>query len=214
MASFNAFQIPGQTLHERNLEALAKLDSMGVKYRKGFYSTGMPHIHFVDVTKPRGQAVDTVAFAKRLQLGNGLLTSGMSPFNADGLHITLVRWGRGAEECGKLVVDEGVCLSECSIVSFKEVRIEKGVLFGPGVFMFDCDGSPADPQGPRDTIANLEMGPVVIEHDAWIGANVIIMPGVRIGHHATVGSGSVVFKDVPPHTLVAGNPAVVAATFT
>lgn len=49
--------------------------------------------------------------------------------------------------------------------------------------------------------------PVVIEDDIWIGANAVILPGVTIGSHSVVAAGSVVTKDVPPHSLVAGVPA-------
>ena len=49
----------------------------------------------------------------------------------------------------------------------------------------------------------------VIEHDVWIGANVTLAMGVRIGTGAIVASGSVVTRDVPPYAIVAGNPAVV-----
>ena len=49
--------------------------------------------------------------------------------------------------------------------------------------------------------------PVVIEDDIWIGANAVILPGVSIGRHSVVAAGSVVTKDVPPHSLVAGVPA-------
>ena len=50
---------------------------------------------------------------------------------------------------------------------------------------------------------------VVIEDDIWIGANAVILPGVKIGNHSVVAAGAVVTKDVPPHTLVAGVPAKV-----
>ena len=52
-----------------------------------------------------------------------------------------------------------------------------------------------------------------IHTDTWIGShciigiNAIVLPGVRIGDHCIVGAGSVVTKDVPSHTIVAGNPA-------
>ena len=51
--------------------------------------------------------------------------------------------------------------------------------------------------------------PVTIEDDVWIGANAVILPGVTIGNHCVVAAGAVVTKDVPPHSLVAGVPAVV-----
>ena len=49
--------------------------------------------------------------------------------------------------------------------------------------------------------------PIKICDDAWIGMNVIILKGVTIGEGAVVGAGSVVTKDVPAWTVVAGNPA-------
>ncbi len=51
--------------------------------------------------------------------------------------------------------------------------------------------------------------PIVIQDDVWIGMNCIILKGVTICEGAIVGAGSVVTKDVPPWTLVAGNPAKV-----
>ncbi|WP_339222211.1 CatB-related O-acetyltransferase [Paenibacillus sp. FSL W7-1332] len=50
-------------------------------------------------------------------------------------------------------------------------------------------------------------GDTIIESDAWIGMNAMIMPGVTIGEGAIVAAGSVVAKDVPPYTIVGGNPA-------
>lgn len=50
-------------------------------------------------------------------------------------------------------------------------------------------------------------GPIVIEPDAWIGAGVVILPGVTIGRGAIVGANSVVTGDVPPLHIVAGQPA-------
>lgn len=49
---------------------------------------------------------------------------------------------------------------------------------------------------------------VVIEDDCWIGVNVVIMPGVRVGKGAVIGANSVVTKDVFPYCVVAGAPAV------
>jgi maltose O-acetyltransferase len=50
-------------------------------------------------------------------------------------------------------------------------------------------------------------GPVTIEDNVWIGSHSIILPGVRIGHNAVIGAGSVVTKPVPPWCLAVGNPA-------
>lgn len=50
-------------------------------------------------------------------------------------------------------------------------------------------------------------GEIHVGEDCWLGGNVTVLPGVRIGQGSTVGAGSVVTKDVPPYTVVAGNPA-------
>lgn len=48
---------------------------------------------------------------------------------------------------------------------------------------------------------------IIIEDDSWIGANVVITAGVKIGKHSIVAAGSVVTKDVPAYSIVGGNPA-------
>ncbi|MDH4137303.1 MAG: acyltransferase, partial [Anaerolineae bacterium] len=50
---------------------------------------------------------------------------------------------------------------------------------------------------------------IVIEDNVWIGAGAIITDGVRIGQGAVIGAGSVVTRDVPPHTVAVGAPAQV-----
>jgi putative colanic acid biosynthesis acetyltransferase WcaF len=53
----------------------------------------------------------------------------------------------------------------------------------------------------------LVTGPIVVGEDAFIGVRALVLPGVVIGEGAIVGGGSVVTRDVPPWTIVAGNPA-------
>lgn len=50
-------------------------------------------------------------------------------------------------------------------------------------------------------------GDTVIENDVWIGQNAVILPGVHIGNGAIIGANSIVGSDVPPYTIVVGNPA-------
>lgn len=53
---------------------------------------------------------------------------------------------------------------------------------------------------------------ITIGDEAWIGAASVILNGITIGAHSVVGAGSVVTRDVPPHSVVAGNPAKVIRT--
>lgn len=48
---------------------------------------------------------------------------------------------------------------------------------------------------------------VIIEDDVWIGARVVILPGVKIGSGSILGTASVVTKDIPPYAIIGGNPA-------
>ncbi len=59
------------------------------------------------------------------------------------------------------------------------------------------------------TDGGIASAPIVIENRVWIGCRAIILAGVTIGEGSIVAAGSVVTRDVPPGTLVAGNPAKV-----
>ena len=56
--------------------------------------------------------------------------------------------------------------------------------------------------------------PVVVEDEVWIGYGVIVLPAVRVGTQSILGAGAVVTKDVPPRSVVAGNPAKVIRSLT
>lgn len=88
------------------------------------------------------------------------------------------------------------------------VCIEDEAFIGHGV-MFINDRYPrsATALGELQTEADWKVVPTVIKKGASIGSNATILCGVTVGEGAIVGAGSVVTKDVPPHTIVAGNPA-------
>jgi len=90
------------------------------------------------------------------------------------------------------------------------VSIEDEAFIGHGV-MFINDRYPrsATASGALQTEADWKVVPTVIKKGASIGSNATILCGVTVGEGAIVGAGSVVTKDVPPRTIVAGNPAKV-----
>jgi acetyltransferase-like isoleucine patch superfamily enzyme len=80
-----------------------------------------------------------------------------------------------------------------------ELRIGDYVLIAHEVVITDCESPGAGRQrSPR---------PITIGDDVWVGMRSIILAGVSIGSGAVVGAGAVVCEDVPPMTIVAGNPA-------
>ena len=78
--------------------------------------------------------------------------------------------------------------------------LEDNVWIGPNVVFTNA-------KYPNSPNAKNELKGCYVEKNAIIGANSTILPGIRIGSRAVVGAGSVVTRDVPPGTVVAGNPA-------
>ncbi len=88
------------------------------------------------------------------------------------------------------------------------VTIEDNVFVGHGVtFINDLYPRAVTGDGALQTEADWECIPTVVKRGASIGSGSTILAGVTIGEDAIVGAGSVVTHDVPPHMVVAGNPA-------
>ncbi|RLN98287.1 hypothetical protein BBJ28_00022043 [Nothophytophthora sp. Chile5] len=92
----------------------------------------------------------------------------------------------------------------CVLLDVCEITIGNRVLFAPNVQLYTA----THPIDPVERFSGRELGkPITIEDDVWIGGNVVVLPGVRIGRGAVIGAGSVVTKDVPAMSIYAGNPA-------
>ncbi|MDL2123280.1 MAG: N-acetyltransferase [Deltaproteobacteria bacterium] len=90
------------------------------------------------------------------------------------------------------------------------VTIEDEVMISHGVvFINDRDPSAVAPGSSLKTEADWVCIPTIVKKRAAIGSNATVMCGVTIGEEALVGAGAVVTKDVPPNTIVVGNPAKV-----
>jgi acetyltransferase-like isoleucine patch superfamily enzyme len=88
------------------------------------------------------------------------------------------------------------------------VTIEDDVFIGHGViFVNDSYPRAIAPEGSLQTEADWTVEPTLVQKGASIGSGSTILAKVTIGENAIIGAGSVVTKDVPPGTIVAGNPA-------
>ena len=126
----------------------------------------------------------------------------------------------------------------------KNINIQKGGVFGSKISIGDNSGLGINStvQGNVDIGNNVMVGPevyiytqnhchqrtdipmimqgyeaekkVAIHDDVWIGARVIILPGVTIGRGCIIGAGSIVTKDIPEYSIAAGNPAKVIKSRT
>lgn len=90
----------------------------------------------------------------------------------------------------------------CTFFGRGGITIGNGVFIGPKCNLITINHD-VNPENRSATYGR----PIVIEDKVWIGINSTVLPGVRIGYGAIIGAQSVVTHDVPPMTVVAGNPA-------
>jgi putative colanic acid biosynthesis acetyltransferase WcaF len=90
---------------------------------------------------------------------------------------------------------------EVFILNFEPVKIGAQACISQRAFL--CTGN-HDYRDPQFTYRN---APIMIGSGAWIGAGVFVGPGVEVGEEAVAAAGSVITKNVPANTIVAGNPA-------
>ncbi|PCE33401.1 sugar O-acetyltransferase [Burkholderia ubonensis] len=93
----------------------------------------------------------------------------------------------------------------CTFYDLGGLDIGDDVMIGPNVSII-TSGHPIEPSRRR---AFVVAKPIRIERNVWIGAGATIIGGVTVGENSVVGAGSVVTRDVPPNTLVGGNPATI-----
>jgi len=99
----------------------------------------------------------------------------------------------------------------CTIIDVAKVKLGDFCLLGPNVSIYTA-GHPVHP-APRN--GNYTYGiDVEIGDNVWLGGNVTVCPGVKIGSNSVIGAGSVVTRDIPPWTVAAGNPCRVIREIT
>ena len=98
-----------------------------------------------------------------------------------------------------------------TLVDDTHIYIGSNTMLGPNVTIATA-GHPIDPElRSRGLQYNM---PVRIGNNCWLGAGVIVMPGVTIGDNTVIGAGSVVSKSIPANSLAAGNPCRVIRPIT
>lgn len=102
---------------------------------------------------------------------------------------------------GDVIIGDNVTIKS-GVYLWDGTRIEDNVFIGPNA-TFTND------KYPRSKCYPPQFSGIKVNKGASIGANATILPGVTIGEYAMVGAGAVVTKDVPPRTIVVGNPAKV-----
>lgn len=115
--------------------------------------------------------------------------------------------GVGIRGRGRLTIGDGCSINTgvifgltCDLTLGRNVLVADNVSFRTADHEFTSLDQPIAEQGER-------RGPIVVEDDVWLGANVTVLRGVRIGRGAIVGANAVVTRDVPAFAIVGGVPA-------
>jgi acetyltransferase-like isoleucine patch superfamily enzyme len=133
----------------------------------------------------------------RLEIGRGaLLESGVTVHSVEGR----IRLGQ------RVYLSRGV-----TVGAVERVDIGDFTLVGPGCYITDADHRFQDPVVPLPDQGMVVRGPTVIEDNVWLGANVVVTSGVRVGRRSVIGANSVVTRDIPEFSIAAGIPAKVVA---
>ena len=113
----------------------------------------------------------------------------------------------------KVIIGKRVAINEFNNIraSGGEIRIGDGCLVSQFVSIIGSNHSISKDAYIRDQAWDLSKAGVTIDGDVWIGANVVILPGVHIARGAIIAAGAVVTNDVPEYAIAAGVPAKVVS---
>ena len=108
---------------------------------------------------------------------------------------------------GHIVIEDGVGISNATLVSDSSITIGAYSNIGGGVKIYDTDFHSLNSEVRLNGDTDIKSKPVVIGKRVFVGGHSIILKGVSIGDDAVIGAGSVVAKNVPSGEIWAGNPA-------
>jgi hypothetical protein len=148
----------------------------------------------------------------RIALGDGLTLRSWPRSNPLAPTHPVVLSTRSAQ--AEIVIGDDCGFTGTTLVADASIRIGNRVLVGGNASIVDTDFHPLTPEGRREDINAGTSRPIEIGDDVFIGMNSLILKGVTVGDGSVVGAGSVVSRNVPPHTIVAGNPATVVKELT
>lgn len=108
---------------------------------------------------------------------------------------------------GKIIIGKNVGISNATLISQIEIRIDDFVLVGGGTRIYDNDFHSLDFKTRIDSPTKIPSAAVHIKEGAFIGGHSTILKGVTIGKNSVIGACSLIVKDIPDNELWAGVPA-------
>ncbi len=116
-----------------------------------------------------------------------------------------------ANACGDVIMGKKVLIG-CGSKIIGPITFGDNILLAQNVVLSGLNHDYEDPTRPI-VEQGFNVKEIVVEDGVWIGAGALVTAGVHIGRNSVVGAGSVVTRDVPPYSVVVGNPARVVKYF-
>lgn len=133
-----------------------------------------------------------------------------------GHSLQLTLWENDIYPNARIIIGNNCAIGDNShITAFNDITIGNNVLMGKRILITDNShgettlSSLKTPPRDRDIVSK---GKVIIEDNVWIGEKASILPNVTIGYGSIIGANAVVTKNVPPFSVVVGNPARIIKT--
>lgn len=177
---------------------LFNLDKKKYRISKNVRVDGVPIVHACQGAKIQ------IAERVRLNSDNSVYHLNMhSP-------VKLIADREGAQiSIGRNTRIHGSCIH-----AYKRISIGKNCLIAANCQIFDGNGHDLSfPDVANRINTKGDAKEIIIEDNVWIGANSIILPGVRIGYGSVIAAGSVVVKEIPQMCLAGGNPARIIKSY-
>lgn len=164
-----------------------------------------PQVQLGDNLRLIGRPIFDVAPDARVKIGSSVTMISAPEGNLSGLSKGC---SIGVEPGAKLTIGDGCGFSGVSIYCALEISIGSHLTCGANVCIWDTDFHPLDAAARRaNDRSAIQRKPVIIGDDVFLGANVLVLKGARIGDRAVIGAGSVVTGEVPADEIWAGHPA-------
>lgn len=153
---------------------------------------------------------DLIVGKKYIEIGNGCKI---------GKHVQLTAW----DEHNGVYFNPSIKIgNNCQFGGYNHITAINSIVIGEGVltgkFVTITDNSHGKPGDNNDCDLSpivrtvYSKGPVLIGDNVWIGDKATVLPNVKIGKGSIIGANSVVTKDIPPYSVVGGNPAKIIRT--
>ena len=159
----------------------------------------------------KGMPKIEIASGAKVVLGKGVMINSSNR----GYHLNMHSPVKlKADRDGAIIsVGEKTRIHGSCIHAYRSVVVGKNCLIAANCQIFDGNAHQVSFENVENRLNTRDDGkPIIIEDYVWIGANSLILPGVRIGCGSIIAAGSVVTKDVPPMVIAAGNPAKTVKT--